>query len=382
VALIPKNPLSLRASAVLYNSSVMLTIGDLIASWEGLAVVARFDAATGTWIFICLHDNTLGASTGGSRMAIYPTPADGLLDAMRLSEGMTSKWAAVDLPFGGGKAVLALERTLNDKERAALLGRYGQLVESLRGAFRTGEDLGTSSQDMLLISKHTQYVHGFDPRGKKLDPSPFTAHGVASGLRAALAVAFGTPSVEQRTVLIEGVGNVGGRLADQLAAEGASLLLADLDHVRAQEMAERLKATAVPLAEVPSTPCDVYAPCAIGATVNEETIPHLACQIIAGSANNQLRDSADAERLRQRGILYVPDFIINAGGAMAFAEMDRGLTDREEILSRVAEIGTTSQDLLVEAAEKGETTLAAARRRVEATLARARASRQDEVASV
>jgi leucine dehydrogenase len=369
------------ARAVLYNALQMPTIGDLIASWEGHAVIARFDAATGAWIFICLHDNTLGASTGGSRMALYPTPADGLLDAMRLSEGMTSKWAAANLPFGGGKAVIALQRKLQTEERTALLQRYGQLIESLCGAFRTGEDLGTSSEDMLLVSQYTRYVHGFDAQGQKRDPSPFTAHGVAAGMRAALTVAFGNSSFESRTVLIEGVGNVGSRLAEQLTAEGADLILADLDEGRAQEVAEHLGASTVSLVDVTATPCDVYSPCAIGATLNEETIPQLACRIVAGSANNQLRDAADAERLRQRDILYVPDFIINAGGAMAFAEIDQGLSDEEEILSRVAQIGTTSQEVLVEAAERGETTLAAARRRVEATLARAQDSRHDKVPS-
>jgi leucine dehydrogenase len=257
------------------------------------------------------------------------------------------------------------------------LSRYGDLVESLRGAFRTGEDLGTSSHDMLLVSQHTQYVHGFDPQGKKLDPSPFTAHGVASGICAALEVAFGSPSVEGRTVLIEGLGNVGRRLAEHLAAEGASLLLADLDEARAQELAEQLRATAIALEDVPSTECDVYAPCAVGATVNEETIPRLACRIVAGSANNQLRDSGDAERLRQRSILYVPDFIINAGGAMAFAHMDDGVSDLDEIRSRVEQIGATSREVLEEAATRAETTLASARRRVEATLARARSDRHD-----
>ena len=353
----------------------MPSISGLIASWKGLAVVTRHDRLTGSWIFICLHDNTLGASTGGSRMKVYPSPGDGLLDAMRLAEGMTHKWAAVNLPFGGGKAVLSLQRELTQDERAGLLRRYGELIESLRGAFRTGEDLGTSSDDMLLVSRHTRYVHGFDPDGNKLDPSPFTAHGVASGIRAALDVAFGSQSAAQRRVLVEGVGNVGGRLAEQLANEGAILLLADLDADRANAVATRLGGSAIPLEEVPSTNCDVYAPCAVGATVNEETVQTLACRIVAGSANNQLHHEDDAERLRQRGILYVPDFIINAGGAMAFAHLDQGITDQEDLLSRVEQIGATSRAVLAEAAERRETSLAAARRRVEATLARARADR-------
>jgi leucine dehydrogenase len=351
----------------------MPSIDGLISSWGGLGVVTRFDKETGAWIFICLHDNTLGASTGGSRMTIYPSPADGLLDAMRLSEGMTHKWAAVDLPFGGGKAVIALERQLAGDERNALLRRYGELVESLRGAFRTGEDLGTSSQDMLLVSRYTRFVHGFDQAGNKLDPSPFTAHGVASGIAAALEIAFGSSSLDGRIVLIEGVGNVGGRLAEQLAASGAILKVADVDETRARETAERLHGTVVTLGEVASTPCDVYAPCAVGATINERTIPQLGCRIVAGSANNQLRDSSDAESLRRRGILYVPDFIINAGGAMAFAHMDQGVSSQEDLLVKVDQIGVTVRDVLEEAATRSESTLASASRRVESTLTQARA---------
>lgn len=353
----------------------MPSIEGLVASWRGLAVVARFDEPTGAWIFICLHDNTLGASTGGSRMAVYPEPAHGLLDAMRLSEGMTHKWAAVNLPFGGGKAVIALERELTADERCALLGRYGDLIESLRGAFRTGEDLGTTSEDLLLVSRHTRYVHGFDADGNKLDPSPYTARGVASGISAALDVAFGTSELERRTILIEGVGNVGGRLAESLAEAGATLLLADLDERRASALAERLGASTVALQDVPMTRCDVYAPCAIGATVNEQTIPDLACRIVAGSANNQLASSDDAERLRERGIVYVPDFIINAGGAMAFAHLDQGIHEHEALLRKVEGIGQTSREVIEEAQARGETTLAAARRRVEATLSRARAGK-------
>ncbi|MDH3254075.1 MAG: leucine dehydrogenase [Acidobacteriota bacterium] len=351
----------------------MPTLDQLVASWDGNAVVMRFDAVTGTWIFICLHDNTLGASTGGSRMAVYPSPEDGLVDAMRLSEGMTNKWAAVDLPFGGGKAVLALQRPLSDDERHGLLYRYGDLVESLQGAFRTGEDLGTSSDDMLRVAERTRHVHGFDSDGNKVDPSPFTAHGVLSGMRAAVEVVFGSPSLAGRTVLVEGVGNVGTRLAEKLNQEGASLILADIDAERAQSAARRLQARIVAPDEVAGIRCDIYAPCAIGATVNRMTIPTLACRIIAGSANNQLGESGDAERLSERGIVYVPDFIINAGGAMAFAEIDRDLDSPQELFSAVARIGETTGTILREAIDRSETTLAAAKRRVEATLARARA---------
>jgi leucine dehydrogenase len=350
----------------------MSTLAELVRSWDGVAVVMRHDRATDAWIFICLHDNTLGPPTGGSRINVYSSPADGLLDAMRLAEGMTHKWAAVGLPFGGGKAVLCLQRNLEKEERQGLLTRYGQLVETLRGAFRTGEDLGTTSSDMLLVSRYTRHIHGFDSEGRKIDPSPFTARGVVSGIRAALEVAFGTPDVAERRILIEGVGNVGQRLAETLSQEGASLLLADVDEERVNEVAARLGGRVVEVGSVSSTPCDVYAPCAVGATLNAQTIPTLACRVVAGSANNQLRDPADAERLLSRSIVYVPDFIINAGGAVAFAQIDRGLRSAEEIFPIIDGIGETVRSILSEAESRGETPLAAARRRVEETLTLAR----------
>jgi leucine dehydrogenase len=344
----------------------------LIKAWEGVGVVSRFDRSTGTWIFICLHDNSLGPSTGGTRMTLYPSPEDALVDAMRLAEGMTYKWAAAGLEFGGGKAVLALERQLDVDEREPLLRRYGDLIDSLRGAFRTGEDLGTTSRDMVIIAERTRYVHGFDRNGAKIDPSPFTARGVCSGIRAALGSVFDKAEVRDRTVLVEGVGNVGSRLAELLATDGARLLIADLDQSRAEKIANRLGATVVDPGRVASTPCDVYAPCAVGATINRDSIPSLRCRIVAGAANNQLGEHADAQRLDERGILYVPDFVINAGGAIAFAQIEEGATAPEELHPAVDRIGTSVSELLTEAAERSETPVAAANRRAEELLSRAR----------
>jgi leucine dehydrogenase len=349
----------------------MSGIEKLLAGWDGLGVVCRYDAESEAWIFICLHDNSLGVPTGGTRMAVYESPADGLLDGMRLAEGMTHKWAAVELAFGGGKAVLALARPLEGEVRKALLHRYGRLIESLRGTFRTGEDLGTTTFDMLEVAQETGFVHGFDRNGRKIDPGPFTARGVASGIRAALAAVFGDSTLEGRRILVEGVGNVGGRLAAELAASGADLLLADLDRARVEAIAGELGGTVVDARRAHATPCDVYSPCAVGATLNSDSIPELACRIVAGSANNQLRELADAQRLAERGIVYVPDFIINAGGAVAFARLDDGAAEAE-VFSEVERIGNTTRTIL-EAADAGsETTLDAARRRVEAVLAKAR----------
>lgn len=347
---------------------------DLIAAWDGQGVVVRHDPPTGSWIFIALHDATLGRPTGGTRMKVYPTLADGLRDAQRLAEGMTYKWAGVGLPFGGGKAVLAIPRPLDRDEREGLWRRYADFLESLRGAFATGADLGTGPEAMALIARRTRWVMGAEQNAAEVDPGPFTARGVFYGLRAAVAQVFGSSDLTGRSVLVEGLGGVGLPLARQLADAGARLLLADLDAAKAETLAAELGAEAVPLEKVVGTAVDVYAPCAIGATLNAEAIPRLACRLVAGSANNQLAEEADAERLEQRGILYVPDYVINAGGAVAIAMLQDGESDHQVIFRRVEGLGDTVAAILAEAAEEGITPLAAARRRVDRLLAEKRAS--------
>ena len=172
----------------------------LIQNWDGFGVVSHFDKPTGSWIFICLHDDTLGPCLGGTRMAVYPSPEDGLHDAMRLAEGMTAKWAGIGFDSGGGKAVLAVPDGIDSSGREGLLERYGQLVEALRGLFQTGEDLGTTTEDLLVVSRTTQYVLGFDPEtGEKVNPSPYTARGVFSGIRVALARTYRSKNFEGRT---------------------------------------------------------------------------------------------------------------------------------------------------------------------------------------
>ncbi len=348
-------------------------IEDLIQSWDGRGVVCRFDRESSSWIFICMHDDTLGAFTGGTRLRSYPSPAAALEDGMRLAAGMTRKWAALGMEYGGGKAVLAVPEALAAAAREGLLRRYGDLVQSLGGRFRTGEDMGTTPDDMRLLAEHTRFVHGFDREtGEKVDPSPYTARGVWSGIRAACAQVFGSDDLAGRTVLVEGLGNVGWRLAELLRASGAGLLASDIDAARSQRAVTELGATAVEAARVAETACDVYAPCAVGATLNRETIPRLACRIVAGSANNQLAEPEDADRLLERGIVYVPDYVVNGGGAMSFGLMSRGERDAEAIFRQVETIGDTVAELLREAAERGESPVAAADRRVERALAAAR----------
>lgn len=344
-------------------------IEELIASWDGLGVVCRHDQPTGTWIFVCLHNDKMGAPTGGSRMKVYPELGDALTDGMRLAEGMTYKWAGVGVKAGGGKCVLAIPEPLEGEERIGLLHRYGELIESLRGSFRTGEDLGITTEDMKVVAERTRYVQGFHPdSGEKINPSPFTALGVYAGIRAALGVAFDDDSPAERTVLVQGVGNVGASLARKLADDGARVLVHDIDVERARSLAAELGGSAVDDDEIYSSQCDVYAPCAIGATVNRDTIPRLACKIVSGSANNQLAEDGDGRRLHERGILYAPDYIINAGGALSFALLEEGITDLDEVGRRMSAIGERVQEILTESVSRDELPLDVARRRIEREL--------------
>lgn len=351
-----------------------VSLKSLIEGWDGIGVVMRYDEPTGTWIFIALHDDTLGPPSGGTRMKVYQSPAVGLEDAMRLGAGMTRKWAALDMDYGGGKAVLAVPRPLEGDERTGLLWRYGDLLESLRGSFGTGVDMGTTPEDMLLISQRTSYVHGVDREtGTTIDPGPFTARGVFVGIRTAVKHAFGTDDLAERVVHVQGVGDVGAPLARLLKQSGAHLILSDLDTRRAESLAEQLGGTeAFEPHMAYEARCDVYAPCAVGATLNAESIPELKCRVVAGSANNQLREPQDADRLFERGILYAPDYIVNAGGALAFALRNRGITAEAQVMERIDAIGDSLTEILAEASAASESPVQAAERIVERRLQQAR----------
>ncbi len=348
----------------------MISIESLVEDWDGLAVVTRHHAQTGSWIFVALHDATLGSPCGGTRLAHYPDPATGLRDAMRLARGMTHKWAALKFKQGGGKAVLAVPDDLDAAGRRALLLDYGRLLESLNGTFSTGRDLGTTDDDMRVLSEVTTHVHGVDENKETRDPGPYTARGVAAAMRAVLQAVFDSGEFAGRSILIQGVGGVGEPLARRLAAAGATLLLSDIDEMRVAQLAQELGASTIPAADVYDTECDIYAPCALGATLNEETIPRLRCRAAVGSANNQLAEDADGERLHERGILYAPDFIANGGGALAFALFDSGMTDETRIERRLDGIGTGLGDLFREASDSGQSPQRVAIRRIQDALGR------------
>jgi leucine dehydrogenase len=334
---------------------------DLIRSWDGEEVAVHFDHPSGTWMFVCIHSSVRGPAGGGTRMKTYPTPADGLADAMRLSSAMTLKMAATDIPFGGAKAVLAVPALPEGDERRRLLLRYGDLAASLGGNFQTGPDVNTTMADMDVIAERHAHVYCRTvERGGSGDPGPHTARGVFHGIRASAAHAFGSPDLDGRSVLVQGVGDVGARLAEQLASAGARVLVSDIDSGRVDALAARIWAEVVPAAAAIGVDCDVYAPCALGGTLNAETIPQLRCRIVAGCANNQLAAPEDANRLADAGILYAPDYVINAGGVIHAWGVESLGWDAEAVEARLAGIGDSLSDIYRRAESGGITTEAAA----------------------
>ena len=338
-------------------------IEDLIRSWDGEEVALHYDHPSGAWMFVCIHSTKRGPAGGGTRMKVYPTPGDGLADAMRLSEGMTMKMAATDIPFGGAKAVIAVRELPEGDERRRLLLRYGDLAASLGGNFQTGPDMNTTIADMDVIAERHDHVYCRSlEHGGSGDPGPYTARGVFHGIRASAGHVFGSTELAGRRTLVQGVGDVGERLAEQLAAAGASVLVTDIDGERAASLAERIGAETVPPETALELECDVYAPCAVGATLNATTIPQLRCRIVAGCANNQLAEPEDAERLRDRGILYAPDYVINAGGVIYAWGTESLGWDAERVEARIAAIGESLAEIYARAAAEGVSTEAAADR--------------------
>jgi leucine dehydrogenase len=341
----------------------MTAFEELLESWDGETAIIHRDHESGSWIFICLHSTLRGPAGGGTRMKAYDTPAEGLQDAMRLSAAMTRKLAVAGLPFGGGKAVIAVPELPSGDQRRALFLRYGDLVASLGGIYRTSSDMNTGEADMDVIGERTEYVFGKSVRaGGSGSPAPPTAVGVFHGIRASLAYRFGSDDLAGRTVVIQGAGGVGSVLAERLAAAGAAVLIADLDPTRAELVAAQVGGTALPADQVFEVECDVYAPCAVGGTLSVETVPRLRCRIVAGSANNQLAEPEAAELLREREILYAPDYVINVGGALAIVALEQLGWSESEVDEALARIGETLRDVYHRADAQGISTAAAAER--------------------
>jgi glutamate dehydrogenase/leucine dehydrogenase len=329
---------------------------DLLRRWDGEEAVIHFDEPSGAWMFVCVHSTALGPAGGGTRMRVYEQPADGLADAMRLSQAMTVKMAVAGAERGGGKAVLAVPELPTGDARRKLLLRYGELVASLGGTYRTAGDMNIAPADLDIVSERCQWVYG--TTGASGNSGRGTAIGVLHGIRAAVEHVFGSPDLTGRSVLVQGAGSVGQDLARLLEAEGATVLVSDIDEARAAEAGGAV----VPARDALTTDCDVYSPCAVGGTLNAETIPALRCRIVAGSANNQLAVPEDAQRLHDRGILYAPDYVINAGGVIQLIGLEDHGWDEAELERNLATIGDTLRQLFREADEAGITPAAAAER--------------------
>jgi leucine dehydrogenase len=322
---------------------------------------------------VAVHSTARGPSLGGCRIWTYSDSRAAVRDALRLSRAMTFKSAVANLPLGGGKGVIMLPAGTvppAGEDRRAVLLDFGETVQTLDGAYLTAEDVGTSEPDMQVISEATPHVTGLTTeRGGSGDPSPWTALGVEAAIRVACERVFGSPSLEGRSVAVVGVGSVGGRLAELLAAGGAELVLADIDE-RRRGLADRLGARWTDPQSALTAAVDVLAPCALGAVLDEETVPFLRCRAIAGAANNQLADDAVGELLAAREILWVPDFVANAGGVVNIAvELEPEGYRVERAESRVRAVADTVRAVLDHADATGATPLAAAmeiaRRRVD-----------------
>ena len=347
---------------------------DLLPAWGGEEVVVRFDEPTATWMFVCVHSTVLGPGAGGTRMKVYAEPRDALRDGLRLSSAMTSKNAMARLPLGGGKAVLAVPEIPTGASRRDLLLRYGDLVESLHGTYRTACDMNTSSADMDVVGERSAFVFAkTEAAGGSGTSAPATAVGVFNGLRAAVAHAFGTDDLAGRTVSVQGVGAVGQPLARELAEHGARLVLTDVDEVRAKELAQELDAETAGSEEIYDAECDAFAPCATGGVLSRETIPRLRSSVIAGAANNQLAEPEDADRLAERGIVYAPDYVVNAGGMIHLASLEMLGEDVAARDERLQGIGDTLADVFALAERRGISTAAAADAIVEERLVEGRA---------
>jgi len=262
---------------------------------------------------IAIHSTVRGPAGGGTRFWNYRTQEEALEDALRLARGMTYKNALAELPVGGGKAVILGDNTTKDREK--IFRAHGRFIDSLRGQFITAEDVGTSPADMEYVRQETIYVAGL--QGRSGDPSPRTARGVFRAMQAAAKYRWGSETLAGKTVSIQGCGHVGSFLAEELNQAGAKLIVADMDREKVERVTSAFGASSVAPEEIFSVQADIFAPCALGGILNDQTIPQLRVEIVCGAANNQLLGSSDGDALEERGILYTPDYAANAGGIIS-----------------------------------------------------------------
>jgi len=300
-----------------------LGVFEAIGSDTHEEVLYGADPVSGLQTIIAIHSTALGPALGGTRFFAYASEAAALTDVLRLSKAMSYKAAAAGLDLGGGKGVIVGDPHKIKTER--LMRAYGRVVDSLGGRYVTAEDVGTTARDMLDISRETRWVTGIpEVHGGSGDPSPATARGVMAAMRSVATRLWDDDDLSKRTVAIQGVGKVGSSLVQRLTKAGATVIVADVNDAALAEMERGYGARPVPLDDIYTVPCDIFAPCALGGSLSEETIPLLRCRAVVGAANNQLATEADADRLAAAGILYAPDFVVNAGGIINITEELRG----------------------------------------------------------
>lgn len=313
------------------------------------------DPASGLKAVIAIHSTHLGPAAGGVRFWHYPTDSGAITDALRLSRGMSYKNAMAGLELGGGKGVVLADRpgaTISE----AQLRAFGRAIESLAGRYVTAEDVGMSEARMKVIAEETRHVSGLPVAEGAAggDPGPFTAHGVYLGVRAAAKRGLGSDDMKGVRVAIQGVGSVGGGLARLLAKDGAVLTLADVDSARAEALAAELGATTAPAETILSTEADIVSPNALGAILTEQSIAALRARVVAGGANNQLATREDGRRLHEAGVVYAPDYVINAGGIINVGLEYLGHGDEAEVMARIARIPERLDQVWDESAASGD----------------------------
>lgn len=313
-----------------------LEIFDYMRKYDYEQLLFCHDDASGLKAVIAIHDTTLGPALGGTRMWTYATEEAAIEDALRLARGMTYKNAAAGLNLGGGKAVIIGDPRKDKNEE--MFRAFGRFIQGLGGRYITAEDVGTTVEDMDVIHEETDFVTGVSQTyGSSGNPSPFTAYGCYVGMKAAAKEAFGSDSLEGKTVAVQGVGHVAFELCRYLHEEGARLIVTDISTEAVKRAVEAFGAKAVDPADIYAQDCDIFAPCALGAILNDETLPQLKAKVIAGSANNQLKEPKHGDRLHEMGILYAPDYVINAGGVINVADELHGY-NRERAMKKVEQV--------------------------------------------
>jgi len=318
------------------------------------------DRASGLRVVIAIHSTHLGPGAGGVRFWHYPRGGDAITDALRLSRGMSFKNAMADLPMGGGKAVILAPPDRSKTEE--MFAAFGRAVEGLGGAYVTAEDVGVTVDDLVAASRETRYVSGLPAEAGQAggDPGPHTSYGIFLGIKAAVRRALGRTDLDGIRIALQGAGSVGSGVARLASAEGARLTIADLDAGRARRLAEEVGGTAIDAASIMTVDADVFSPCALGAVLTAESIARLRVPIVAGGANNQLARPEDGERLMQRGILYAPDYVINAGGIINVVLEYLGLGGEAEVRQRIERIPDRLDSIWEESARTGRNPAAVA----------------------